>query len=104
MAKLYFVATPIGNSQDLTFRAKSTLEQVAYIACEDTRRIRKLLAIYAIKGKKLLVHHAHNERQSTPGIIKLVEQGFDVALVSDAGMPGIADPGFLLMRAALEKT
>ncbi|XP_023226587.1 uncharacterized protein LOC111627249 [Centruroides sculpturatus] len=103
MAKLYLVATPIGNSQDLTFRAKDTLEKVTYIACEDTRRIRKLLAIYGLKGKKLLVHHAHNERQSTPGIIRLVEQGVDVALVSDAGTPGIADPGFLLMRAAIEK-
>lgn len=86
------VATPIGNLEDITLRALETLKQVAVIACEDTRHTQRLLHHYDIH-KRLIACHAHNEQTSAAGIVKLLEEGNSVAFVSDAGTPGISDPG-----------
>jgi len=100
--KLYIVGTPIGNLEDLTIRALKVLENVHAIACEDTRHTQKLLARYDIK-KKLISYFHPREAQKTPQIIGLLKEGSDVALVSDAGTPGISDPGFPLIREAINK-
>jgi 16S rRNA (cytidine1402-2'-O)-methyltransferase len=92
MSTLYMVATPIGNLEDITLRALETLKQVAVIACEDTRHTQRLLHHYDIH-KRLIACHAHNEQTSAAGIVKLLEEGNSVAFVSDAGTPGISDPG-----------
>jgi 16S rRNA (cytidine1402-2'-O)-methyltransferase len=96
---LYVVATPIGNLEDLTFRALRVLKEVDVIAAEDTRRTAKLLAHYEIR-KSVLSLHEHNEVRAAPGIVARLVAGEDVALVSDAGTPGISDPGAGLVRAA----
>ena len=97
---LYVVATPIGNLEDLTFRALRTLGEVSVIACEDTRQTRKLLNKYSIK-KKLISYYHPKESQKIPQIISLLKQGKDVALVTDSGTPGISDPGYPLIREAI---
>ncbi len=97
---LYVVATPIGNLEDLTFRALRTLGEVSVIVCEDTRRTRKLLNKYSIK-KKLISYYHPKESQKIPQIIGLLKQGKDVALVTDSGTPGISDPGYPLIREAI---
>ena len=97
---LYVVATPIGNLEDLTFRALRTLGEVSVIVCEDTRRTRKLLNKYSIK-KKLISYYHPKESQKIPQIISLLKQGKDVALVADSGTPGISDPGYPLIREAI---
>jgi 16S rRNA (cytidine1402-2'-O)-methyltransferase len=97
---LYVVATPIGNLKDLTFRALKILENVQFIACEDTRQTKKLLNAYNLK-KELLSYYQPKEKQKIPQIIKRLKKGEDVALVSDAGTPGISDPGFPLIREAI---
>lgn len=97
---LYIVGTPIGNLADMTYRAVTTLKLVNYIACEDTRTSKKLLDHYQIENKTLIAYHNFNEPKSTATIIKLLQAGNDVALISDAGMPTIADPGFYLIREA----
>jgi len=97
---LYVVATPIGNLEDLTFRALRTLGEVSVIVCEDTRRTRKLLNKYSIK-KKLISYYHPKESQKIPQIISLLKQGKDVALVTDSGTPGISDPGYPLIREAI---
>ena len=97
---LYIVATPIGNLEDLTFRALRTLREVSVIACEDTRQTRKLLNKYSIK-KKLISYYHPRENQKTPQIISFLKQGKDVALVTDSGTPGISDPGYPLIREAI---
>ncbi len=97
---LYVVATPIGNLEDLTFRALRTLEGVPLIACEDTRQTRKLLTRYNIK-KTLISYYHPRESQKTPRIIDHLKRGEDVALVTDSGTPGISDPGYPLIREAL---
>ena len=97
---LYIVATPIGNLEDLTFRALRTLGEVQVIACEDTRQTRKLLNKYSIK-KKLISYYHPKESQKIPQIISLLKQGKDVALVTDSGTPGISDPGYPLIREAI---
>ncbi len=99
---LYIVATPIGNLGDITLRALETLKNADIIAAEDTRHTIKLLNHYDIKTK-MISHHEHNEEESAQGIVMLLEQGKNIALVTDAGMPCISDPGFKLVRLAREK-
>ena len=98
---LYMVATPIGNLSDISQRALETLRQADYIASEDTRKTGRLLAHFDIK-KPQISFHEHNERRVVGRIIALLSQRKTVALVTSAGTPGICDPGFTLVRAALE--
>lgn len=100
--KLFVVGTPIGNLEDLTLRALKVLEEVQVIACEDTRQTRKLLTRHSIK-KRLISYFHPRETEKIPQIIGLLKQGQDVALVSDAGTPGISDPGFPLIREAIKE-
>lgn len=99
--KLYIIATPIGNLEDLTFRAKRILEEVDLIACEDTRHSGILLKHYDIK-KPLLSFHSHSGQAKVDKIIQHLLNGDEVALVSDAGTPGISDPAYNLVQAAIE--
>ena len=96
---LFVVATPIGNLEDLTFRALRILKEVALIAAEDTRRTAKLLAHYEIRCPMVSLHE-HNEFREAPGLVARLAGGISVALVSDAGTPGIADPGARLVSLA----
>lgn len=98
---LFLVATPIGNLQDISFRAVETLKTVDLIACEDTRHTRKLLTHFGVKNK-LVSYHEHNEIERAEEFAALLESGKSVAVVSDAGTPGIADPGFRLVQKARE--
>ena len=98
---LFVVATPIGNLEDLTFRALRTLREVDVIAAEDTRRTSKLLARYEIR-KPLVSLRQHNEHRESQRLVERMEAGEHIALVSDAGTPGISDPGAPLVRAALD--
>lgn len=102
MSKLYVVATPIGNLDDITLRAVSTLRDADVIACEDTRHTQNLLNHLEITGKRLIACHAHNEAASSQGIVGLLQQGLSVAYCSDAGTPGVSDPGSRLVRAVRE--
>jgi 16S rRNA (cytidine1402-2'-O)-methyltransferase len=98
---LFIVATPIGNLEDLTFRALRVLKQVEAIACEDTRQTLKLLSKYDIH-KKLISYYQPKEGKKIPHIVRLLLEGKDVALVSDSGTPGVSDPGFRLIREAIK--
>jgi 16S rRNA (cytidine1402-2'-O)-methyltransferase len=98
---LFLVATPIGNLSDITHRALQVLKDVDLIACEDTRHTHKLLSHYGI-GTKTISYHEHNEQQRTAQLIDLLRQGSNIAVVSDAGTPSISDPGFRLVRSAIE--
>nr|WP_321306371.1 16S rRNA (cytidine(1402)-2'-O)-methyltransferase [uncultured Sphaerochaeta sp.] len=98
MSTLYMVATPIGNLDDITYRAVETLKGVEIIACEDTRHTQQLLTHWGI-SKRLIACHAHNETNSAKGIVGLLAEGKDVAFVSDAGTPGISDPGARVVSA-----
>ncbi len=100
-ATLYLVATPIGNLEEMTYRAVETLKTVDYIAAEDTRNTIKLLNHYNI-SKKMISHHEHNTHQSIPKIIHLLEEGYNVAQVSDAGYPAISDPGAQLVNEVVK--
>ncbi len=94
---LYIVATPIGNLDDMTFRAVEVLNEVGLIAAEDTRHTKKLLSHYKINTKLISVHE-HNETQRIPNIISHLDKSVDIALVSDAGTPLVSDPGYKLVR------
>jgi 16S rRNA (cytidine1402-2'-O)-methyltransferase len=98
--KLYVVGTPIGNLEDITLRAIRTLKEVDLIACEDTRRTQQLLNHYSIQTPTLS-YHEHNELTRAPELIIQLEQGSHIALVSDAGMPVISDPGYRLVHLAI---
>jgi 16S rRNA (cytidine1402-2'-O)-methyltransferase len=100
--KLYLVATPIGNLEDISYRAVRILNDVSLIACEDTRHTRKLLNHYGIKTKTVS-YHEHNEREQARKLIETMKEGSDVAVVSDAGTPGISDPGFRVVSSALQQ-
>jgi 16S rRNA (cytidine1402-2'-O)-methyltransferase len=98
---LFIVATPIGNLEDFTFRALRVLREVEAIACEDTRQTIKLLSKYDIH-KRLISYYQPKEGQRIPQILGLLDQGKDVALVSDSGTPGVSDPGYILIREAVK--
>lgn len=98
---LYLVATPIGNLKEITFRAKEILEGVDYIACEDTRTSKTLLDNYNIR-RPLVSYHKFNEMKSGSSIVEDLKNGKDIAVISDAGMPGISDPGAVLVRLCQE--
>ena len=100
--KLYIVATPIGNLGDITYRAVEVLHQVDAILAEDTRQTKKLLDHYQI-DKKLIPFHQHNEHKNLHIVIEKLKAGETFAVCSDAGMPGISDPGFLLIREAINE-
>lgn len=102
MSKLILVPTPIGNLKDITFRALEALESADLILAEDTRQAAKLLNHYNIKTP-LQSHHMFNEHKSVEAVCNKLLSGQTIALVSDAGTPGISDPGFLLVRSCLEK-
>jgi len=99
---LYLVPTPIGNLEDMTFRAVNVLKEVDIILAEDTRTSAPLLKHFGI-DKKVFAHHQHNEHKAVSEIIKFLKEGQKIALISDAGTPAISDPGFLLVRAALKE-
>ncbi|KRF28693.1 16S rRNA (cytidine(1402)-2'-O)-methyltransferase [Paenibacillus sp. Soil787] len=100
---LYLVATPIGNLEDMTFRAIRTLKEVSMIAAEDTRQTRKLLTHFEV-ATRLVSYHEHNKQASGPELVRLLLEGQSIALVSDAGLPAISDPGYDLVRMAVEQS
>jgi 16S rRNA (cytidine1402-2'-O)-methyltransferase len=99
---LYVVATPIGNLEDITFRAVRLLKEADLIACEDTRHTAKLLHHYGI-DKPTVSYHEHNEATRAEELVTKLEQGLNIAQVSDAGMPGISDPGYRVIKLAIER-
>ena len=101
MGKLYIVPTPVGNLEDMTFRAVRVLKEVTLILAEDTRVTAKLLHHYGIETR-MISNHTHNEHRNLGALIEKIRAG-DVALVSDAGTPGISDPGFLLVRECIRE-
>lgn len=102
MGKLYLVPTPIGNLEDMTYRAIKVLQEVDYILAEDTRNSGKLLKHFEITTP-MFSHHMHNEHKTVEGLVKRMQAGENFALISDAGTPAISDPGFLLTRACVEQ-
>jgi 16S rRNA (cytidine1402-2'-O)-methyltransferase len=101
LGTLYLVATPIGNLQDISLRALEILKSVDTIACEDTRHTRKLLTHFGISAK-LLSYHEHNEQERAERLAAMLEDGKSIAVVSDAGTPGISDPSFRIVQKAYE--
>ncbi len=99
---LFIVATPVGNLEDITFRAVRTLKEVDLIAAEDTRHSKRLLLHYDI-DTRLISCHEHNEANKTPGIIRHLKNGLDIALISDAGTPTISDPGYKLVTSVAKE-
>lgn len=99
---LYLVATPIGNLEDITLRALRVLKGVDLIACEDTRQTQKLLNHFLI-DTRTVSYHEHNERERAAELIAQIEAGISVAVVTDAGTPGISDPGYWLVQQAIER-
>lgn len=102
MGKLYIVPTPIGNLKDMTLRGLEALKEADFVAAEDTRQTLKLLNHFGIK-KSLISYHQHNENGKSQDLIDLLEQGKNIALVSDAGTPGISDPGCVVIRECIKK-
>jgi 16S rRNA (cytidine1402-2'-O)-methyltransferase len=102
LSKLYIIPTPIGNLEDITLRALRMLKEVDLLLAEDTRQTKKLLQHFQI-NRSVVSHHMHNEHQTTEKIVQQILGGIKVGLVSDAGTPGISDPGFFLARACIEK-
>src|SRR5882724_2517345 len=100
MGTLYLVGTPIGNLEDITLRAVRTLKEADLIACEDTRHTQVLLDHYEI-DTRTISYHEHNELTRAPELILRLEQGESIALVSDAGMPGVSDPGHRLVSLCI---
>ncbi len=100
-SKLYIVSTPIGNLEDITLRALNILKQVDLIACEDTRTTRKLLSRYQIL-KPLTSYHEHNEIEKAKELLSMLQEGHSIALVTDAGTPGVSDPGYRIVKLASE--
>lgn len=100
--ELFVVATPIGNLEDITLRALRTLESADLIAAEDTRHTRKLLSRHGMTGKRLESFHDHNKEARTPSLLQRLREGESVALVTDSGTPGISDPGYYLVKRAIE--
>jgi len=98
---LFVIATPIGNLEDLTFRALRVMREVSAIACEDTRQTLKLFTRYGIQ-KRLISYYQPKEGQRIPQILAFLDEGKDIALVSDSGTPGISDPGYRLIKEAVE--
>lgn len=101
MGKLFIVPTPIGNLEDMTFRAIRVLKEADLILAEDTRTSSKLLKHFDI-GTHMHSHHMHNEHKTIEGVVARIKSGDTIALISDAGTPAISDPGFLLTRACIE--
>ncbi len=101
MSKLYLVPTPIGNLEDMTFRAVKVLKEVDLILAEDTRTSGKLLKHFEI-STQMMSHHMHNEHKMVNRLVERIKSGENIALISDAGTPAISDPGFLLSRACVE--
>src|SRR6201998_3592388 len=97
---LYLVGTPIGNLEDITLRGVRVLKEVDVIACEDTRQTQKLLNHYGI-ATRTISYHDHNEMTRAPELVKELQEGASIALVTDAGMPGISDPGYRLISLAI---
>lgn len=100
---LYLVATPIGNLADFSPRAREVLEGVDIVACEDTRTSRQLFSLLGVNVKKTIAYHDFNEEKAVPNLIEKLQSGLDIALVSDAGMPLISDPGYKLVHACRQQ-
>lgn len=101
MGKLFIVPTPIGNLEDITFRALRILKEVSFVLAEDTRTSGKLFSHFEI-NTRLIAYHMHNEHKNVTHFVNQIASGGDVALISDAGTPAISDPGFLLVRQCVE--
>ncbi len=102
MSKLFVVPTPVGNLEDMTYRAVRILGEADFLLTEDTRVTGRLLQRYGI-SVKMIAHHQHNEHRSLPALMDKLKGGITLALASDAGMPGISDPGFLLIRECIRE-
>lgn len=100
--RIHFVPTPIGNLGDITLRALEILRGADRIACEDTRHSAPLLAHHGITGKSLVSLHDHNEARRAPELVAAARAGENIAVITDAGMPGISDPGYRLIQACIE--
>ena len=100
--RLVLCATPIGNLEDVSLRLLRTLAEADIVACEDPRRTKKLLAYHGVSVRSLLVYNDGNERSRAPELVERIRSGLTVALVSDAGMPGLSDPGYQLVRGCVE--
>ena len=99
---LYLIPTPVGNMEDMTFRAVRLLKEADIVLCEDTRTSGILLKHFQIEGKRLMAHHKFNEHGTAKNIVERLKSGETICLITDAGTPGISDPGFFLVREAVE--